>query len=130
MPQPTAGIYTQPAASNGVQPLTGPLPAKDLSGGNYLKGTDLPEGINEVRFRIVQFVRDPRGRSRLVAQISETYGKSLFGFNVTNIKALASLGFADLQGAVGKTVIAIPMLQNNPQTGAPTRSLFVQRVEA
>ena len=133
-PVPTVGGFTQPwENSNGepqVIPMSGPIKASAYAGGAYLKGTDVPDGQNVVSYRLLQFVRDPQGRSKLVAQISETYGKKLFGFNTTNIRALASLGFDDLQGVVGRTVHCMIGMQPNPQRGgAPTKALFVQRVE-
>lgn len=120
-PQPFGG---------GIMPVSGPIKAKDLSGGHYLKGTDVPDGVSEVRFKALQFVSDPQGRSKLAVHISETYGKSLFGLNVTNIRALASLGFEDLQAIVGKTIVCMVGMQPNPQRqGLPTKSLFVFKVE-
>jgi hypothetical protein len=112
------------------QPITTPIAGKDLAGGQYLKGEDTPQGVSEVRFKIIQFVRDPQGRSKLAAQITETYGKSLFGFNTTNIRAVMGLGFEDMQAIVGKTVVCMLGMQPNPQRGGqPTKALFVSRIE-
>lgn len=113
-----------------IMPITGPIKGKDLAGGHYLKGEDVPNGVAEVKFRLVQFVRDPSGRSKLAAQISETYGKSMFGLNTTNIRSLMSLGYEDLQAAIGKTLVCMMGMQPNPQRGGmPTRALFITRVE-
>ncbi len=116
--------------NNNIQPISGPIMGEDLAGGKYLKGELVPDGTNEIRFRIVQFVRDPAGRSKLVAQITETYGKVLFGFNTTNIRAIVGLGFKDMQQIVGKTIVCMLGMAPNPQkNGMPTKSLFVTRVE-
>jgi len=113
-----------------LQPMAGPIRASDLAGGKYLKGTDVPGDIREVRFKVNQFVRDPQGRSRLTASISETYGKVLFGFNATNIKACMALGVDDMQMLVGRVVVCmIGMAPNPQQNGAPTKALFVSRIE-
>lgn len=128
---PTTAQYA-PLSGNGqnLTPLAGPIAAKDLAGGNYLKGDDVPADTNIVTFTVQQFVRDPRGRSPLVAVISETYKKTMFGFNVTNIRALMALGFTDLQAIAGKKVVCMVGMAPNPSRGgAPTKTLFVQRVE-
>lgn len=112
------------------QPIQGPIIGKDLAGGKYLKGEDVPDGVNEVRFRLVQFVRDPQGRSKLAAQISETYGKVMFGFNTTNIRAVVGLGYLDMQQIAGKTIICMLGMAPNPQkNGMPTKVLFISRIE-
>lgn len=117
-------------ANSNIQPISGPIMGKDLAGGKYLKGEDVPDGTSEVRFRVVQFVRDPGGRSKLAAQISETYGKVLFGFNTTNIRTVVGLGFLDMQQIVGKTVVCLLGMAPNPQkNGMPTKALFVSRIE-
>lgn len=135
---PPAGApeYQQPPQAGSQQqmrPLTGPIDASKLVGGNYLKGTDVPDGQTEVRIRITGFVLDPRGRSKLVAAIEPPEfapQKTVWGLNTTNIRALSALGFADLQQACGRSVVCMVGLAPNPQqNGAMTRSLFVQRVE-
>jgi len=133
-PAPAAfsGGWQQPQQQPGtqLQPMSGAIPARDLAGGKYLKGTDVPNGTAEVKFRINQFVRDPQGRSRLTASISETYGKVLFGFNATNIKAVMALGVEDMQTLVNRTIVCmIGMAPNPQQNGAPTKALFVSRIE-
>jgi len=132
-----SGAWQQFQPQNGqqfggqLQPMAGPIRASDLAGGKYLKGTDVPNGVAEVRFKINQFVRDPQGRSRLTASISETYGKVLFGFNATNIKAVMALGVEDMQALVGRVVVCmIGMAPNPQQNGAPTKALFVSRIES
>ena len=131
--QPAFGGAFSTPFNNGqaqLQPMTGAIPARDLAGGKYLKGLDVPSGVAEVKFRINQFVRDPQGRSRLTAAISETYGKVLFGFNATNIKAVMALGIDDMQMLVNRTVVCmIGMAPNPQQNGAPTKALFVSRIE-
>ena len=127
---PWNGGWTGPGANQGPQPITGPISGKELAGGKYLKGEDVPDGTVEVRFRIVAFVRDPGGRSKLAAQISETYQKTMFGFNTTNIRSLVKLGFEDLQKLVGRTAVCMLGVAPNPQRGGQlTKSLFITRVE-
>lgn len=113
-----------------MEPLRTPLNSKGLSGGHYLKGEDIPTGVNEVSFRLIQFIHDPKGRSIAAAQISETYGKKLFGFNTTNIRLVDSMGFSDLQQLVGKTISCVMGYQPNPQkNNLPTRAFFITKVE-
>jgi hypothetical protein len=119
-----------PGGSGGITPISGPISGKDLSASKYLKGEDVPQGVSEVRFKLVQFVRDPAGRSKLAAQIEQTYGKILFGFNTTNIRACVALGIDDMQALVGKTIVCMLGMAPNPQkNGQPTKALFVSRVE-
>jgi len=130
IPPPNQNNQPWNGQPQGPQPISGPIMGKDLAGGKYLKGEDVPDGTTEVRFRIIQFVRDPAGRSNLAAQIAETYGKSLFGFNTTNIRAVVGLGFLDMQQIVGRTVVCMLGMAPNPQkNGMPTKALFVSRVE-
>jgi len=126
---PWNGGWTGPGAQ-GPQAITGPIFGKELAGGKYLKGEDVPDGTVEVRFRVLAFVRDPGGRSKLAAQISETYQKTMFGFNTTNIRTLVKLGFEDLQKIVNRTVVCMLGMAPNPQRGGlPTKALFIIRVE-
>lgn len=148
-PPPAAAPTTQSVAAamppwpapgfgqtQGPIPISGPIMGKELAGGKYLKGEDIPDGVSEVRFRVVSFVRDPQGRSKLAAQIDSVNprptvdGKVLFGFNTTNIRAIVALGILDLQQIVGKTVVCMMGMAPNPQKGGlPTKALFVVRVE-
>jgi hypothetical protein len=132
MPPLTPGGFQ----SQGPFPISGPIMGKELAGGKYLKGDDIADGIVEVSFRVIQFVQDPQGRSKLAAQIDSINprpmvdGKILFGFNTTNIRAIVALGILDLQQIVGKTVVCMMGMAPNPQRGgAPTKALFVARVQ-
>ena len=116
--------------SSQFRPVSGRINARDMSGGHYLKGSDVPVDATEVKFKIIQFVIDPKGRSQLACIISDTYGKTMFGFNTTNIRQMLSLGYEDMQAAVGKTIVCQMGWQPNPQNnGMPSRALFVYRVE-
>jgi len=114
----------------GITPMTGRIPTADYAGGNYLTGSDVPDGVSEVSFTLINFVNDPGGRSKMAAQISETFGKRMFGLNTTNIRVLASLGFADLQDVCGHIIKCVVGYQPNPQRqNMPTKALFISGVE-
>lgn len=95
----------------------------------YLKGSDIPESQNTVVFKVLGFVNKPGARTQITAEISETFGKTLFGVNVTNIRVAENLGFDDLQKAVGKTWHCAIVMQRNPQSDIPARSLLLYRIE-
>src|SRR5277367_3682535 len=45
------------------QTMTGKISGSDYTGGQYLKGEDVPENTPVVQFKIERFVVDPGGRS-------------------------------------------------------------------
>lgn len=119
-----------PASGSGPMRMTGPINADKFQGLDYLKGTDIPMGTVEVKFKLLEFVVDKSMRSKLTAHISETFGKKFWGLNTTNIKILAGLGYPDLQAVCGKDIVCTVGYQPNPQqNNMPTPSLFVLRVE-
>lgn len=110
-------------------PLTGAIKAENYAD-KYLKGSDVPEDKTTVTFTLLRFLRDTNTRSKLAAEISETYGKTRMGLNTVNIRSLGALGFDDLQKAVGKKITCTITMQPNPQRGnIPTRSLFITSAE-
>jgi hypothetical protein len=128
------GGYMQPTqsampATNAPRPYIGPLNAKDFSGGNYLKGSDVPQSITEVKVRIIGFVTVPGSRSPLVCQIEKTYERDLLPLNKTNIKQISAMIGDDLRALVGRMVVLMIYPVNNPSTGQPSRGLYVARVE-
>lgn len=125
----TPGI-SSPNLPKGATVITGAIPTDDYVGGAYLKGSDVPDGVSIVKVKVLQFINDPKGMSKLAVQITETYGKSLFGLNTTNIRALVPLGITNLQAVVGKTLVLTVGMQPNPQRGnALVKSLFVTNIE-
>lgn len=118
-----------PAGATQAQRMSGPIKTSDYED-NYLKGSDVPLDSNTVSFKVLGFLNITGSRSKLTAQISETFGKKMWGLNTMNIRAIGSLGYADLQQTVGKTYNCAIVYQPNPQkANEPTRSLFVTSIQ-
>lgn len=113
----------------GPRPMTGPIRGEDYAGVPYLKGSDLPVGVNEVRVKVLQFMYIPGQRSPLACQIEKVHGKEIMGINKTNIKQLMTLGFPDLSLVIGRTLVLGTYPVNNPTTGAMTKGLWITSVE-
>jgi len=115
--------------SRTVTLVRGPLNLADYSGGKYLSASDVPSGTGQFSFRILSFVNDPKGQSKLTVQITETFGKELFGLNTTNIRMLESLlsaeGTTDGQALIGREVVCGLGRQQNLQTLQFVPSIFV-----
>jgi len=122
----------QAASAPGVSrpiPYTGPVNAKDFSSGNFLKGSDVPTGTNEVKVRALGFVTVPGSRSPLVLQIEKYLDRELMPLNKTNIKQVAAFVGDDLRAVIGRVIVLMVYPVNNPQTGQMSRGLYVSRVE-
>jgi hypothetical protein len=119
-----------PGLPRGATVITGDIPIDDYVGGAYLKGSDVPDGVSVLKVGVLQFINDPKGMSKLAVQINETYGKTLFGLNTTNARALQSHGIKNLKDIMGKTLVLTVGMQPNPQRGgALVKSLFVTGLE-
>lgn len=128
-PQPQGQPGGQGPLGGGPRPFTGPIRAGDYAGVPYLKGSDLPVGVSQVKVKIIQWVYVPGQRSPLACQIEKVYEKELLGINKTNIKQLITLGFPELSVLVGRTLVLGTYPVNNPTTGQLTVGLWIQAVE-
>jgi hypothetical protein len=127
---PSSQMAQQPGGPAQSQRITTPIKAEDYAGGEFLKGSDVPEDLNTVSFQVLAFVNKKGSQSKLTAEIAETYGRTIFGLNTSNIRILAAMGYHDLQTLCGKTVTCVVCMQPNPQAmGTLVRSLLVSKVE-
>jgi hypothetical protein len=112
-----------------ITPIRGPMNLSDYSGGKYLSASDVPTGAGVFKFRVLSFVNDPKGQSKLTMQITNTFGKELFGLNTTNIRILESLlsaeGTTDAQALIGRELECSIGKQQNLQTMQYVPSIFV-----
>lgn len=113
----------------GPRSMTGPINANEYAGTPYLKGTDLPSGVNQVKARILEWVYIPGQRSPLACRIEKLYEKEFLGVNKTNIKQLLGFGFPDLSVLVNRTLVLGTYPVNNPSTGQMTKGLWIMGVE-
>ncbi|SRR6266436_2335472 len=117
-----------PGATAKPMPYTGPVKASDFSSGNFLKGSDVPATLSEVKVRVLGFVTVQGSRSPLVAQIEKMYEKELLPLNKTNIKQLAAMIGDDLRQIVNKTIVFWVGPVPDP-SGNIVRGLRIFRVE-
>jgi hypothetical protein len=116
--------------SNVPQPITGEVRADDFAMQMYLKGSDVPANLTEVKVKVLGFVRIAGSRSPLIAQIEPTYGKSYLPLNKTNIKQIAAITQNnDLRCIIGRTLKLMTYPVNNPSSGQLARGLFVGGAE-
>lgn len=124
-----SGGNNAPSVTATAVPFDGPINADDYAANQFLKGSDVPAGTNEVRVRVKQFVKIQNARSPLIVQIEPTLGKEYLPLNKTNIGAIAKIIGKDLRLLINRTLVLIAYPVNNPSTGQMGRGLFVARVE-
>lgn len=131
VPAAAPGTWGNPFGQTpAVQPISGPINADDFAMNQYLKGSDLPQGVNQIDVRITGFVRIQGSRSPMVAQIeANPSGKIYLPLNKTNIQQLAAFIGKDLSAAIGKLVTLVVYPVNNPSQGGLTRGLYVAGVK-
>jgi hypothetical protein len=118
-----------PGAAPQAVPMQGPINASDYAASNFLRGQDVPTSQNEIKVKVLSFVKIPGSRSPLVCQIEKAYDREFLPLNKTNIKQLAGIVGNNLQIVVGKSLVLVIYPVNNPSTGQMTRGLYVSRVE-
>jgi hypothetical protein len=95
--------------------------------GSLLNGSDVPAGTKSITIVVAGIRESPEGfgAPAIIDLKSPMYGKSAWGVNKTNLRALINLVGEDEQKLVGKKIKLDVISVRNPQTGELVPSLAV-----
>jgi hypothetical protein len=100
--------------------------------GSLLNGSDVPAGTKSITIVVAGLRESPEGfgAPAIIDLTTPMYGKSAWGVNKTNLKALIKLFGEDEQTLPGKKVMLDVISVRNPQSGEIVPGLAVSARQA